>query len=231
MNRKTRRCHDPIDLDFLEQRPRIRAVRKNVLVAFGDISGFRDWTKLPMVSSEKFARFMVRVYEEFINFRNGSGYFVKLMGDGFMAVRELTESPIENNSQVFEMLRHASELVLSVGRLIKNLSYPQPGGFRIRIVVGDVLRLEALHAKEVGRAQMDYIGYPINLASTLLDIERDTPCICHETVREIAVRRPRPSAKIKFDRLPKPAYCPRGIEQEDLAALWTFQILKKTASA
>ncbi len=35
----------PLDLEFLTKGPRIRAGRVKVLVAFGDVTGFGDWTR------------------------------------------------------------------------------------------------------------------------------------------------------------------------------------------
>ena len=210
-----------MDLDFLEKKPEIRTSRVGVLVAFGDISGFRDWTKLPSVSPERFTEFMVKVYEKFINFRNGSGYFTKLMGDGLMAVHELIQNPVEDRKNTLRLLKTADALSLSIGRLIKNLRYPQPGGFRVRVVAGDVLKIEALRNGDQITRRLDYIGYTVNLASSLLDIERDTRCICHESVREIITRKTKRSG-LKFLPMKQPAYCPKGIAKEDLSALWKF---------
>ena len=72
----------PLDLEFLESKPKIKTRRVKALVAFGDMADFGVWTRRGSNSPEEFRSFMVRLYQEFIRFRNGNGYFVKLMGDG-----------------------------------------------------------------------------------------------------------------------------------------------------
>src|SRR5574341_1011222 len=74
----------PLTLEFLERNPRVKGKRIFALVLFGDTTRFRRWRSRPFLSSEKHARFMIALYDTFIRFRNGSGYFVKLPADGLM---------------------------------------------------------------------------------------------------------------------------------------------------
>jgi class 3 adenylate cyclase len=167
---------------------------------------------------------MIALYDTFIRFRNGSGYFVKLLADGLMAVVEL---PQERKAMlVVEMLDHADKLVRSVQSVIKHLNYPRPDGFRIRVAAGDVLKLEASHPLDKTKIQVDYSEYAVDIAFGLLGVEKDSPCICHETVREIVESDSEARALVKFEKVKRPAVCPEGIDPEDLDALWSYRILK-----
>ncbi len=98
----------PLDLEFLQPEPHIRAGRVKVLVAFGDVTGFGAWTRRGSNSQEEVKYFMVELYKQFIRFRNGNGYFMKLMGDGFLCVTEIGKG--NGKRQTSEFLSHAVEL-------------------------------------------------------------------------------------------------------------------------
>ena len=226
MSRKAKtptQCARPLDLEFLEKNRRVKGKRIFAVVAFGDTVKFKKWTNHPFASVEKHTNFMVSLYDEFIRFRNGSGYFVKILGDGLMAVCEL---PAGNprRKMVNDLLVHSQRLVESVNRLIKNQAYPRPTGFRMRVVAGDVLKLIATHSADKRKKQIDYAAYPVSLAHSLLQIEKDTPCICHESVREIVNGEKSAGALIGFERVKEPSFSPEGIDPEDLKALWSFQL-------
>lgn len=214
---------DPLGLNLLESNPVVEANRKHVLVAFGDISDFASWTRRGSNSPEEFKSFMVQVYREFIRFRNGSGYFVKLIGDGLMAIKEL--APKYSISDATSLLCHSYELTTSIEKIIEGTEYPRPNGFRIRIVAGYVWKLTATHTKNEKRKQTDYLGYSINLAARLLEVERKVPCLCHQSVKEILNGFKKPI--IKFGKVKRPPICPRGIDAEDLEALWSFEYTNK----
>ncbi|MCG3204838.1 MAG: hypothetical protein KCHDKBKB_01555 [Elusimicrobia bacterium] len=167
---------------------------------------------------------MIALYDTFIRFRNGSGYFVKLLADGLMAVLELPQE--KKATSVVEMLDHADKLVRSVQSLIKHLNYPRPDGFRIRVAAGDVLKLEASHPLDKTKIQVDYSEYAVDIAFGLLGVEKESPRICHETVREIVGADTKARARVKFEKIKRPAVCPEGIDPEDLDALWSYRILK-----
>lgn len=173
---------------------------------------------------------MIALYDTFIRFRNGSGYFVKLLADGLMAVLELPEQNHKARA-VLQMMIHADELVRSVRSVIKHLNYPRPDGFRIRIAAGDVLKLEASHPLDKTKIQVDYSEYAVDIAFGLLGVEKELPSICHETVREIIEADLKGRRLVKFKKVKRPAVCPEGIDPEDLDALWTYRILKKIKTA
>jgi class 3 adenylate cyclase len=217
----------PLDLEFLQQGPRIRAGRVKVLVAFGDVTGFGAWTRRGSNSPEEFKEFMVHLYKEFIRFRNGNGYFVKLMGDGFMCITEIGKGNAK--ARVSEFLKHAVDLESAIQKITKN-TFPAPGSFRIRIAAGHVWKMVASRPGQT-TAQTDYLGYAINLAARLLEIDRESAILCHESVRKILNGAIRSSTEFGF----KPAYirgrCPRGVDPEDIRNLWMVYPLKDSKMA
>jgi len=173
---------------------------------------------------------MIALYDTFIRFRNGSGYFVKLLADGLMSVVELPEEAVRSGVAL-KMMISANDLVKSVEAQIKQLDYPRPDGFRIRMAAGHVLKLEASHPLDKTKIQVDYVEYAVDMTFGLLGVEKDVPRICHETVREIIEAAPKSTAMVKFEKVKRPAAAPEGIDPEDLNALWSYRILKKTKTA
>lgn len=94
--------------------------------------------------------------------------------------------------------------------------------FRIRIVANHVGKLTATHTKNEKRKQTDYLGYSINLASRLLEVERRKPCICHQGVKEILNGKKIAGYELAFAKIKRPDSCPRGVDAEDLDDLWSF---------
>ena len=210
----------PLDLGFLESKPRIRARRVKALVAFGDMADFGAWTRRGSNSPEEFRLFMVRLYQEFIKFRNGNGYFVKLMGDGFMAVSEFKKSG--DQSEAHRFIDHSLELDAAVNQ-ISGRTFPMPGAFRIRIVAGYIWRVIAARPGKTESTQTDYLGYPVNLAARLLEVEREKAIICHGSVKKILNGGNHKEFVLK--RMTTSNRCPRGIDPEDLKTLWMIQPL------
>jgi len=213
----------PLDLGFLKSKPKIRANRVKALVAFGDMSDFGAWTRRGSNSPEEFRAFMVRLYQEFIKFRNGNGYFVKLMGDGFMAIREIRKGDAGRTAQRFVL--HSLDLCAAVNQ-IGGSTFPAPGAFRVRIVAGHVWKLMAARQEKPDSAQTDYLGYTINLGARLLEIERDTAILCHGSVKKILNGWNGWKAEFRLGRVVTRSRCPRGIDPEDLKVLWSVQPLK-----
>jgi len=83
------------------------------------------------------------------------------------------------------LIGHSFNLADSIESIIQKTLYPRPIGFRIRVVAGYVWKLMATHTMKEKRKQTDYLGYPINLAARLLEVERDAPCLCHQSIEEI----------------------------------------------
>lgn len=217
----------PLDLEFLQRGPRIRARRVKVLVAFGDVTGFGAWTRRGSNSPEEFKDFMVLLYKEFIRFRNGNGYFVKLMGDGFMCITEIDKGSAKKRT--LDFMEHALELESAIHSITRN-TFPAPGSFRLRIAAGHVWKMVASRPEQT-LAQIDYLGYAVNLAARLLEIDRESAILCHESVKKILNRAA--AREIGFSL--KPAHihgrCPRGVDPEDVRILWKVYLLKNSAMA
>lgn len=217
----------PLDLEFLQRGPRIRAGRVKVLVAFGDVTGFGTWTRRGSNSPEEFKDFMIHLYKEFIRFRNGNGYFVKLMGDGFMCITELNKG----NAKVrtLEFLNHAVDLELAIQNIMRN-TFPAPGSFRIRIAAGHVWKMVASRPGQE-TAQTDYLGYAVNLAARLLEIDRESAILCHESVRKILNGALQRNGQFGFKAVHIRARCPRGVDPEDTRTLWKVYPLNDSKMA
>lgn len=217
----------PLDLEFLKRRPRIQASRVKVLVAFGDVTGFGAWTRRGSNSPEEFKDFMVHLYMEFIRFRNGNGYFVKLMGDGFMCITEIGKGNAK--ARGLEFLSHAMDLELAIQKIMRN-TFPAPGSFRIRIAAGHVWKMVASRPGQ-GTKQTDYLGYAINLAARLLEIDRESAILCHESVKKILNGSLRGTADFTLKLAHIRGRCPRGVDPEDIRTLWKVYPLKDSAMA
>ena len=218
---------NPLDLGFLESKPRVRAKRVRALVAFGDMADFGAWTRRGSNSPEEFRSFMVRLYEQFIKFRNGNGYFVKLMGDGFMAIREIKVGA--GGMEAHKFIDHTLDLRAAVDQMAGK-TFPMPGAFRIRIVAGHIWKVVAVRPGRTESAQIDYLGYSVNLAARLLEVEREKSIICHGSVKRI-LNGGDASGNFTLERMVTRNRCPRGIDAEDLKALWLVQPLKNPSRA
>ena len=216
----------PLDLEFLQRGPLIRAGRVKVLVAFGDVTGFGAWTRRGSNSPEEFKDFMVNLYKEFIRYRNGNGYFVKLMGDGFMCITEINKGSAQNKA--LEFMRHALDLESAIRSITKN-TFPAPGSFRIRIAAGHVWKMVASRPGQ-GTAQIDYLGYAINLAARLLEIDRESSILCHESIRKILNGAIRNDMEFCFKLAHIRSRCPRGVDPEDIRILWKVYPLKNSTT-
>lgn len=216
----------PLDLEFLQRGPQIKAGRVKVLVAFGDVTGFGAWTRRGSNSPEEFKDFMVHLYKEFIRFRNGNGYFVKLMGDGFMCITEIDKASAKKRT--LDFMEHVLELESAIHRITRN-TFPAPGSFRIRIAAGHVWKMVASRPEQT-LAQTDYLGYAVNLAARLLEIDRESAILCHESVKKILNGALHGNARFGFKPARIRGRCPRGVDPEDIRTLWKVYPLKDSAT-
>ncbi len=210
--------NEPIELSsFAVPKPRVKAARKKIIVAFGDIISFSTWLKRPTLTQTALRNAMTDIYAEFSTLRLDKSYFAKLLGDGVMFVKELSDDATAPEvAEIF--LRDTLELIKRMRSLILQWPSPRPGGFRARITLGEVCRLRVYNPKNPNRFRLDYIGYPVNLASRLLEVSPETPLIFSEPVKELLGGKLCDSARMV--RLEPPAAAPKGVDSEDIKTLW-----------
>jgi class 3 adenylate cyclase len=148
------------------------------------------------------------------------------MGDGFMCVTEISKG--NSKSQVTEFLRHALDLDAGIQKITKN-TCPAPGAFRIRLAAGHVWKMVAIRPGQ-GATQTDYLGYAINLAARLLEIDRESVILCHESVKKI-LNGSAEKAGFYLKAVPVHGRCLRGVDPEDIRTLWEVYRLNNSIRA
>jgi class 3 adenylate cyclase len=212
---------EPLGLDFLSgTTPDVSGKRAKIIVAFGDIVGFSDWTTLPLLTPERFKELMSKVYGEFVSFKGRTPYFTKALGDGIMFVQELNTP--DDGARVESFMQDALELLRTMRPILSGGPSPRPGGFRIRAAVGIAWRLEAGDLADPAKKQIDYLGYPLNLAARLLAIEPDIELICHEGAKELIEHSVNLGPALSKVSTTTPA--PKGVHPSDLAKLWKLRV-------
>ena len=152
---------------------------------------------------------------------------MKLMGDGFMCITEIDKGNAKK--RISEFLTHVLELESGICQITKN-TFPAPGSFRIRIAAGHVWKMVASRPGQEA-IQTDYLGYAVNLAARLLEIERASTILCHESVKKIL--NGSVSNVDGFKLMPAHIHgrCPRGVDPEDIRTLWKIYPLKNSRTA
>lgn len=208
----------------------VTSTRSRVLVATGDIRGFGRWIKRAGTSIEEQWALISKLYSRVLSLATSKGYYVKMLGDGFLIIRELNET--NNWEIVLKDLKLLSCLAKRIQWDIAELPSPRPDGFRIRVVAGHAWKVLARTCPNnaLCRNQQDFVGYHINLASRLLHVLPEIPAICHESVKEIVGNRheiigsrKNEGFRIDFKRLDDPRVREQGVDPEDLRELWSFK--------
>ena len=193
-------------------------------MGFGDVCGFGNWAHRSSTSSEEFKRFILSAHDLYIELRR-KGYFVKLLADGVMFVKEL-DNDAKSKEICVNSLCDTSILTDRIQGLINRIPHPRPTGFRIRMVKGDVWKLKSSPAYEE-RVEVDYVGYTVNLAFRLLSYQKNTPLICHESLKEFVNGKFFQSTSLMFKKINNTVSHVSGIDDEDLDDLWEYTCLGK----
>lgn len=166
---------------------------------------------------------IANVYVEFERMAMECGYYVKFLGDGLMMVREMGGG--HNCGVTMKFLQDAESLTHRIEEIIR-VHWPRPDGFRIRVTSGHVWKRMAT-IRSGGRRQTirlpEYIGYSVNLAQRLLEVQPTIACICDESIPEILGPK---KQKLSLERMGTPKERPRGVDPEDLERLWIFRCEK-----
>lgn len=194
--------------------------RRWVIVAFGDMSEFMEWTLRASNSPEVQAAFIDALYNKLQTFvlKTRSDVF-KYLGDGYMALKEL---PDEGHKcvEVLTFLREAYELTTEINTMIESPEFsPPPNKFRVRTVAGHVFSINVVDPYHKGETIREHIGPAIDLAKRLLEVKPDTPCICHGSVIKIL-----PSVTpMIIERIENVEERPRNVSPADLKGLSGFR--------
>ncbi len=193
-------------------------LRKRVVVAFGDIIGFRTWTRRAMTTPEESRDFIESFYRALEAYSLKTKAYVKFLGDGLMIVWEIEGG---KNGDVARFLIEIYELALSIQNMIVK-HYPRPLGIRFRVCSGYVWKI-IMTKKRLGEKIKcaEYVGYVVNLAEHLLHVSPRVLCVCHESVVETMGSK---KTGLRFEELEGPTELPRGVDPEDLAGLRSFRV-------
>lgn len=203
--------------------------RTRIIAAFGDIRGFRKWTVRALNAPEVASLFIDEVYRSFEAFEHESATYVKFLGDGLMIVRELSTG--HNCGTARRFLQELDLLNVRVHEAIKNI-YPRPDGFRVRAVSGHVWKRQTVCGglcnlmKRAGRKvhKAEFIGYPVNMAQSLLFVYPEIPTVCHESVVELMGTK---TCGLSLKQLPAPKEPRYGVDPQDFHGLWSFRATEK----
>jgi len=170
----------------------LKECSKRVIVIYGDTHGFSNWTRR---RPEGFLEYMTAMNNEIHAFCEPYPFILKGLGDGFMAVLEVTND--KGPLLAYSVLKDAVLFTKKINRIIYNLDYPRPYGFRTRLVYGKAFKIT-----DIIENRYDYAGYVINLGSKILNIQPKKQLVCHESV--IDLLRPSHKRQFKFKKLDKP---------------------------
>lgn len=198
---------------------RCKEERVKVFVTYADTTGFTTWVKRGATSHEDISAYNRKMYDEFRRYEIESGFSIKYLCDGFVSFKEAGKG--HNCGTALSVLRNASILQSRMQAIIDGLGYPRPIGFRVRVACGMVSKIWVPPIKKKDRRwKIEYIGFSPSLGDRLLEIEREIPCICTESVRRLLKAN---EARIFFQKVIPTGATPRGIDDEDMQELLSFK--------
>lgn len=194
--------------------------RVRVFVTYADTTGFTTWVKRGATSHEDISAYNRKMYDAFRRYEIETKFCVKYLCDGFVAFKEMASG--HNCGIAASVLKSAADIQARMQAIIDELRHPRPTGFRVRVACGMVSKMWVPpFEKNDRRWKIEYIGFSPSLGDRLLEIEREIPCICTETVRDLL----KPDeAGIIFQKIKPKGTTPRGIDDEDMKELLSFTI-------
>lgn len=181
------------------------------LVAVADLSGFGAWFSSVTDIGTELKPFFNK-YENLVSqLMLTDDYFFKDLGDGFLVIKELSNSPAHDAIVLINKLR---ELKKNVRHLIDKTPYPRPQGFRIRMAAG--------HTWKRRRAnRVDYLGRHVNLAFKMLRVHKSFPLVMHESVKALMADKQIKKAGFTFKKMPMPTDEQfESIYKHEMSNLW-----------
>lgn len=183
------------------------------IVVYGDIVGFSSWEH--RVGNQQYTRFLIRREEIYRSHFDVPGYFYKSLGDGFMAVKEVTT---RDSAVIADVIERCLKVTGAMEAAIAGVRYPRPEGFRIRVAMGTFRRIYN------GRT-LDYSGYPLDLAHKLLSVrKRSVPIMAVGRFAERISLALQEKVNVHMDKLPKPDSIPDGVYEADMNVLYKLEV-------
>ncbi|HEX9504289.1 MAG TPA: hypothetical protein VF974_08315 [Patescibacteria group bacterium] len=185
-------------------------------ILFSDISGYGAfWRRISHLETELYP--FQRQWRELVkDFREKTGYFVKRMGDGVLAIKEIRRE--ENvSSEGVNFLNNSWVFTKDVYQLVENKSSPRPDGFRTRISLGYIVR------EPDDQLGWDYVGDKINLTEKMIHFYRSETMVCHESVKELFSEKQLSQNHFSFKKLIARERRSADIYSQDMKSLWTFK--------
>lgn len=194
--------------------------RKWVICAVGDIRGFGMWTSRSSVTIEIQEPFLNEYYdvmESHVRTTLDSNF--KYLGDGFQVVKEF-DSYARKNGAVSDFMSSLRKVIGQSMMAVDKCPEPPPDGFRIRWFSGFVFKRMVLDPNDDARKRLipEYVGYVINTAHRLLEVNPEIPNLCDG---KLAVGR---RSFFRMRSLKTPSCYPRGVDREDVDGLKIIQI-------
>ena len=192
---------------------------QRVLVAFGDVRGFRSWMKRSGPS--QFKKSYKHLQEQWARFATRASLY-KSLGDGFMAVWDLR--PSHNCRLMIDLAKISVETAEAIETIRMGIPEPRFSGWRIRWVGGDAFKL----FQSIGRRrQLEYVSPRINLCKDLLYVAPEDPVVLHESAWELCSDEQFEKENLSLTPVPYQRHPALSIFDEDLRTLKTLGRLSK----
>lgn len=191
-----------------------------IVVAFGDLKGFGQWTSRAANSPEVKEPFLIAFYKSLESYvQDRKDVYFKYLGDGFMVCREFDK---KDSKEICKFLKTIQVLTNDIKKDIRNCGYPQPDGFRIRIAAGDVYKVYVLDPNDPSRKRKipEFLEYATNQAAHLLKVNPDITCLATEIVVK-ALGKYRSIFRVR--ELKEPSAYPESVNSVDIK---TLKVLK-----
>lgn len=196
--------------------------RLRVFVTYADTTGYTTWCKRGATSHEDISDYNRKMYDEFRRYEAESGFIVKYLCDGFVSFKEMARG--HNCGLALSVLKNAFLIQRRMQAIISELRHPRPDGFRVRVACGMVSKIWVPPIRKSDRRwKLEYIGFSPSLGDRLLEIEREIPCICTEAVRDLLKAN---EESFIFQKIKPKGHTPRGVDEEDMKELLSFEIPK-----
>lgn len=196
--------------------------RKWIIASFGDIRGFGTWEYRAATTPEIKEPFILKFYETMQSYlRKHNDIHFKYGGDGFLVIREFNNKK-KLTSEVYDHLNGLKCLTNKSKEDIRSVIYPSLEGFRIRHFEGHAYKLKVIDPNDPNRIRMteEFVGYVINAARRLLDVNPEINCLATEGIAKVLGKK---NGCFKIKPLGKPSHYPRSVNREDIESL---QILR-----